>query len=78
MATTLKKVISSDFPQCNEQYLAIKFQFLQNLFRIYGMYSTLLQVISRTAPHFLTLGVTAPNTINTQEFHPSIIPGSKF
>ena len=27
---------------------------------------------------FLTLGVTVPNTINTREFCPSIIPGSKF
>ena len=27
---------------------------------------------------FLTLDVAVPNTINTCEFHPSIIPGSKF
>ena len=30
MATTLKKSISPDSPQCEEQCVAIKFQFLQN------------------------------------------------
>ena len=30
MATTLKKAISPDSPQCEEQCVAIKFQFLQN------------------------------------------------
>ena len=30
MATTLKKAISPDSPQCEEQCSAIKFQFLQN------------------------------------------------
>ena len=37
-----------------------------------------MQTIFQTTRHFLTLGVTLPNTINTHEFHPSIIPGSKF
>ena len=30
MATTLKKSISPDSPQCEEQGVTIKFQFLQN------------------------------------------------
>ena len=30
MATTLKKAIFPDSPQCEEQYSAIKFQFLQS------------------------------------------------
>ena len=30
MATTLKKAISPDSPQCEEQYSDIKFQFLQS------------------------------------------------
>ena len=69
MATTLKKAISPDSPQCEEQYSAIKFQFLQSFFEIYGIYNILLQTIFWTAPHFLTLGVAVPNTINTHEFH---------
>ena len=36
--------------------------------KIYGIYNILLQTIFWTAPHFLTLGVTVPNTINTHEF----------
>ena len=74
MATTLKNVISPDSPQCEEQYSAIKFQFLQSFFKMvnqiyYRIYNILLQTIFWTAPHFLTLGVTVPNTINTHEFH---------
>ena len=38
-------------------------------FQIYGIYNILLQTIFWTAPHFLTLGVTVPNTINTHKFH---------
>ena len=68
MATTLKKAISPGSPQCEEQCSAIKSQFLQIFFKIYGIYNILLQTIFRTAPHFLTLGVTVPNTINTHEF----------
>ena len=56
---------------------AIKFQFYKFL-KIYSIYNILLQTIFWTAPHFLTLDVTVPNTINTHEFYPSIIPGSKF
>ena len=68
MATTLKKAISLDSPQCEEQCSAIKFQFLQNFSKIYSIYNILLQTIFWTAPHFLTLGVTVLNTINTHEF----------
>ena len=78
MATTLKKSISPDSPQCDEQCVAIQFQFLQNFSKIYSIYNILLQTIFRTTLHFLTLGVTVPNTINTHEFCLSIIPGSKF
>ena len=35
-------------------------------------------IIGGEPRHFPTLGVTVPNTINTHEFCPSIIPGSKF
>ena len=68
MATTLKKAILPDSPQCQEQCSAIKFQFLQNFFKIYGIYNILLQTIFWTAHIFLTLGVTVQNTINTHEF----------
>ena len=37
--------------------------------KIYGIYNILLQTIFWTAPHFLKLGVTVLNTINTHEFH---------
>ena len=72
MATTLKKVISPYFLQYKEQYLAIKFQFLQNFSQIYGNYNIPLQTIFWTTPHFLTLGVTVPNTINTHKFFPQL------
>ena len=68
MATTLKKSISLNSPQCEEQCVAIKFQFLQTFSKIYSIYNILLQTILWTAPHFLTLGVTVPNTINTHKF----------
>ena len=68
MATTLKKAISPDSPQCKEQCSVIKFQFLQNFFKFYGIYNILLQTIFQTAPLFVTLGVAVPNTINTHEF----------
>ena len=48
------------------------------LFKIYDIYNIFLQTIFRTTWLFLTLGVTVPNTINTHEFRPSVIPGSKF
>ena len=47
-------------------------------FKIYSIYNVLLQTIFWTTQHFLTLGVTVLNTINTHEFRLSIIPGSKF
>ena len=78
MATTLKKSISPDFPQCEEQCVAIKFQSFTKFSKIYSIYNILLQTIFRTAPHFLTLGVTVPNTINTHKFFPSIVSGMKF
>ena len=78
MATTLKKSISSNSSQCEEQCVAIKFQFLQKVFKIYSIYNLLLQTIFWTTRHFLTLGVTVPNTINTHEFCLSVIPGLKF
>ena len=69
MATTLKKAISPDSPQCEEQCVAIKISIFIKFSKIYGIYNILLQTIFWTAPHFLTLGVTVPNTINTHEFH---------
>ena len=78
MATTLKKFISLDSPQCEEQYVSYKISILQNLFKMSSIYNISLQTIFQTAPHFLTLDVTVPNTINTREFCPSVIPGSKF
>ena len=78
MATTLKKSISPDSPQCEEQCVATRFQSFTKFSKIYSIYNVLLQTIFQTAPHFLTLGVAVPNTINTCEFHPSIVSGSKF
>ena len=78
MATTLKKSISPDSPQCEEQCVAIKFQFFTKFSKIYSIYNILLQTIFWTAPHFLTLGVAVPNTINTREFCPSVVSGLKF
>ena len=68
MATTCKKSISRDSPQCEEQYSAIKFQFLQSFSEIYNIYNILLQTNFWTALHFLTLGVAVLNTVNTHEF----------
>ena len=78
MATTLKKFISPDSPQCEEQCVTIKFQFFTKFFKIYDIFNILLPTIFWTTWHFSTLGVTVPNTINTHEFCPSIIPGLKF
>ena len=68
MANTLKKSISPDSPQCEEQCVAIKFQSFTKFSKIYSIYNILLQTIFWTAPHFLTLGVAVSNTINTHEF----------
>ena len=78
MATTTKTFISSDSPQYKEHTATIKFKILQIFFKIYDIYNILLQTIFWTTRLFLMLGVTVPNTINTNKFHPSIIPGSKF
>ena len=69
MATTLKKAISPDSPQCEEQCSAIKFQFLQNFPKSTAFITYYCRPFFWTALHFLTLGVTVPNTINTHEFH---------
>ena len=45
-----------------------KILILTKFFQIYHNYNILLQNIFWTTPHFLTLGVTVPNTINTHEF----------
>ena len=55
-----------------------KISIFTNFFKIYSIYNILLQTIFQTTLHFLTLGVTVPNTINTHEFCLSVIPGSKF
>ena len=68
MATTLKKSIPPDSTQCEEQCVAIKFQSFTKFSKIFSIYNILLQTIFWTAPHFLTLGVTVSNTINTHEF----------
>ena len=73
MATTLKNFISPDSPQYKEQSATIKFQILQ----IFSKSMTFITYYCTTL-HFLTLGGTVLHTINTQEFHPSVIPGSKF
>ena len=78
MATTLKKSISLDSPAMRGTKCNYKISIFTNIFKIYDIYNILLQTIFWTTWHFLTLGVTVPNTINTHEFHPSIIPGSKF
>ena len=74
MATTLKNFISA-IQGTNINYKISNFT---NILKIYDIYNILLQTIFRTTWLFLMLGVTVPNTINTHEFHPSIIPGSKF
>ena len=69
MATTLKKAISPDSLQCEEQYSAIKSQFLQSFSESMAFITYYCRPFFQTAPHFLTLGVAVPNTINTHEFH---------
>ena len=70
MATTLPTIRGT---HCNH-----KISNFTNIFKIYDIYNILLQTIFQTTRLFLTLGVTVPNTINTYEFLPSIIPDSKF
>ena len=78
MATTLKRSISPDSPQCEEQCVSYKISIFTKFSKIYSNHNVLLQTIFWTALHFLTLSVTVLNTINTGKFHPSIISGSKF
>ena len=56
MATTLKKSISPDSPQCEEQCVAIKNSIVTKFSKIYSIYN------------ILSLGVTVLNTINTHKF----------
>ena len=55
-----------------------KISIFTKFFKFYSIYNVLLQTIFQKTRHFLTLGVTVLNTINTHEFCLSIIPGSKF
>ena len=78
MATTIKNFISTDYPQYEEHITTIKVHILQN-FKKYTTFKTCYCRRFFGQPRlFLTLGVTVLNTINTDEFHPSVIPGSKF
>ena len=45
-----------------------KISIFTKFFQIYCNYNILWQTIFQTAPHFLTLGVAVPNTINAHEF----------
>ena len=76
----LKKSISPDCPQCEEQCVAHKISILQNFSKTFSIYNILLQTIVQTAPTLLTLDVTVLNTINTHEFHPAsyLARNSKF
>ena len=67
MATTLKVYIPK-LPAVQGTMFSYKISIFTKFSKIYGIYNTLLQTIFRTAPHFLTLGVTVPNIINTHEF----------
>ena len=80
MATTLKKSISPDSPQCEEQCVIHKILILQNSSKHSVFFNTLLQTIIWTAPKLLTLDVTVPNTINTHKFCPAsyLARNSKF
>ena len=78
MATTLKNSISPDSPQYEEQSVTIKFQILQIFSKSTTFMTYYCRPFFQTTQHFLTLDVTVPNTINTHEFCPSIIPGLKF
>ena len=64
MVTTLKKSVSPDCPQCEEQCVAIKFQSLQNFSKSTAFITYYCRPFFWTTLHFLTLGVTVLNTIN--------------
>ena len=78
MVTTLKNFISSDSPQYEEQIATVKFQTLQIFSKSTTFITYYCRPFFQSTRLFLMLGVTVPNTINTHEFRPSIIPGSKF
>ena len=78
MATTIKNLISTDSPQYEEHTTTIKIQILQNFLKYATFKTYYCRQFFRQPRLFLTLGVAVPNTINTHEFHPSIIPGLKF
>ena len=78
MATTLKKVHIPRLPAMQGTKCNYKISIFTKFFKIYDIYNILLQTIFQTTWHFLMLGVTVLNTIDTHEFCPSIIPGSKF
>ena len=56
-------------PTMQGTIFSYKISIFTKFFQIYRNYNILLQTIFWTAPHFLTLGVAVPNTINTHEFH---------
>ena len=67
-----------ELPIYEEHITTIKIQILQ-FFLKYATFKTYFCRPFFGQPQlFLTLGVTVPNTINTYEFCPSIIPGLKF
>ena len=78
MATTIKTFISTDSSQYEEHNTTIKVQILQNFLKYMTFKKYFCRPFFGQPQLFLSLCVTALNTINTHEFHPSIIPGSKF
>ena len=69
MATTLKKGYIPMLPTMRGTIFGYNISIFTKFFQIYRNYNILLKTIFWTAPHFLTLGVTVLNTINTPEFH---------
>ena len=78
MATTIKNFISTDSPQYKEHIATIKVHILQNFLKYTTFKTYFCRPFFGQPQLFLTLGVAVPNTINTHEFCPSVIPGSKF
>ena len=77
MATIVKNFISTDSLQYEEHITTIKIQILQNFLKYVTFKTYYCRQFFGQPQLFLTLGVTVPNTINTHEFCPSVIPGSK-
>ena len=78
MANTTKNFISTDSLQYKEHIATIKVQILQNFFKYMTFKTYFCRPLFGQPRLFLMLGITVLNTINTHEFHPSVIPGSKF